>query len=67
MGRRNLRPTLGAGTNMTSNVMLMSNILAYADGSNDVLDIAEKLNIPMFEMFENIEILVKEGLLKGLA
>jgi aminopeptidase-like protein len=64
MGRRNLRSTLGVGTNMAADVMLMSNILAYADGSHDVLSMAEKFNVPMFEMLDNIDILIQEGLIE---
>ena len=66
MGRRNLRPTLGASTNMAADVKLMSNILVYADGEYDLLDMANKLNISMHEMLQSIGILVEEGLLKEI-
>ena len=66
MGRRNLRPTLGASTNMVADVKLMSNILVYADGEYDLLDMANKLNISMHEMLQSIGILVEEGLLKEI-
>ncbi len=63
MGRRNLRPTLGAGTSMATDVKLMSDILAYADGKHDVLSMADKFDVPMLEILESMHILVKEGLL----
>jgi len=37
MSRRDLRPTLGAQTNLPDNTVLMSHILAYADGKCDLL------------------------------
>ena len=64
MGRRNLRPTLGASTSMATDVKLMSNILVYADGEYDLLDMANKFNISIFELLESVDILVKEGLLE---
>jgi len=66
MGRRDLRPTLGASTSMAVDVKLMSNILVYADGEYDLLDMANKLNISMHEMLQSIGILVEEGLLKEI-
>ncbi|MBT4764584.1 aminopeptidase, partial [bacterium] len=47
-------------------VKLMSNILVYADGEYDLLDMANKLNISMHEMLQSIGILVEEGLLKEI-
>jgi aminopeptidase-like protein len=63
MGRRNLYPTLGAGVSMEIDVETIMNILAYSDGECDVLCIANKLKLPMLEIIEKIEILVKEKLL----
>lgn len=64
MAKRNLRSTLGAQKNMPSNTMLMSNILAFADGNCDVLIMANKLGVSLTKLLENIDILLKEGLLE---
>ena len=64
MGRRNLRSTLGAQRNMPANTMLMSNILAFADGNCDVLIMANKFGVSLTELLESIDILLKEGLLE---
>ena len=63
MGRRNLRPTLGASTSIAEDVKLMSDILVYADGKHDLLSMANKLDVSMFKVLENVETLVKEKLL----
>jgi aminopeptidase-like protein len=63
MGRRNLRPTLGASTSIAVDVKLMSDILVYADGKHDLLSMANKLDVSMFKVLENVETLVKEKLL----
>ena len=41
-------------------------MLAYADGKNDLLTIAEKLNVPMWSLFNNIEMLLREKLIKKM-
>jgi len=63
MGRRNLRSTLGGG-DISTDVMLMSNILSYSDGCHDLLAMAEKFNVSIFEMFSSVDALVKEGLIE---
>ena len=63
MGRRNLRPTLGASVSIALDVKLMSDILVYADGKNDLLSMANKLDVPMLKVLENVEILVNKKLL----
>ena len=63
MGRRNLRSTLGGGNTIPINVALMSNILAYADGNHDTVDMADKFKVSVSEILKNVNILVKKGLL----
>jgi aminopeptidase-like protein len=57
---RGLYPTI---MNQTSSVTAMMDLIAYADGSCDLLDIARKINQPMWELLETVEILKKNGLL----
>ena len=64
LGRRNLRPTLGTQTSMSKNVILMSNVLAYADGGYSVLSMANKFNVPIAELLEVISTLIREKLLE---
>ena len=64
MGRRKLRSTLGAQTDMPSKTMLMSHILVYADGKCDVLTMANKFGVSLADLLESVDILVKEGLLE---
>jgi aminopeptidase-like protein len=66
MDKRNMRPTLRAGVKLDRNFKLIMDVLVYADGKNDLLAIAEKLNVPMWSLFNNIEILLREKLIKKM-
>ena len=66
LGKRGLYPTLstkGSG----SLVRNMMNLLAYADGKLSTLEIAEKINVPLWELSESIEKLKKEKILELLS
>jgi len=64
MSRRNLRSTLGAQTNLPDNTILMSNILAYADGKCDLLAMSSMFNTPLEDLLDSVSVLLKEGLLE---
>ena len=51
LGRRGLYPTLST---RESNAIVrnMMNLIAYADGRNDLLQIADRINLPMWELFD---------------
>ena len=66
MDKRNLRQTLGAGVKLDKNFKSIMDVLVYADGKNDLLTIAEKLNVPMWSLFNNIEMLLREKLIKKM-
>ncbi len=66
MDKRNLRQTLGAGVKLDKNFKNIMDVLVYADGKNDLLTIAEKLNVPMWSLFNNIEMLLREKLIKKM-
>ncbi|KAB0577692.1 winged helix-turn-helix domain-containing protein, partial [Campylobacter volucris] len=60
LGKRGLYHTIN--TNSTNDIPLSCNFLAYCDGKNDVLDIANKLNLQAYEIKELIEKLKANGL-----
>lgn len=62
MGRRGLYPTLGGGRTARA-VAIRMNLLAYADGTRDLLDIAEVLGEPVWEIAPVAEELIGCGLL----
>jgi len=63
LGKRGLYPTMSTkGSGME--VRNMMNLLSYTDGSLSVLDIAEIIGVPAWELSESIGNLKKEGLLK---
>ena len=63
LGKRGLYPTLstrGAGYAVRD----MTNVLAYADGTRDLIDLADHIGISADEAMENAAKLVSAGLLK---
>ena len=65
LGRRGLYPTLstrGAGYS----VRAMTNILAYSDGTRDLVDLASFIGISAEEAIETADKLVKAGLLEAV-
>ena len=65
LGKRGLYPTLstrGAGYAVRD----MTNVLAYADGTRDLIDLADHIGINADEAVENATKLVSAGLLKAV-
>ena len=66
MGRRGLYPTLsqkGSGSHARHTM----NFLAYADGKRTALEIADIINVPLWELINTIERLKEEGILEVVA
>jgi len=66
LGKRGLYPAISTKESH-GRVLKMMNLLAYADGSCTLLQIAEKIGVPMWELIPIVETLKREGLLVGLA
>ena len=63
LSRRNLIPKQGGGTQTIAKRKLMQDILAYSDGTRDLLEIADIIGRPVWEMSEAVALLKSEGLL----
>jgi len=65
LGRRGLYPTLSekGSADLTRRMM---NLLAYADGQRTLLEIAEKIESPMWELVPIVEQLLEHQLLEVL-
>jgi len=63
LGKRGLYPTISTKSS-GAQVKKMINFLAYSDGKLSTLEIAEKINVPLWELTETIENLKKEGILE---
>lgn len=61
-GRRGIYPTLGERDNKQKTKALLD-FSAYADGTLTLSEIAEKINLPMWELFDIVEKLKEEKLL----
>ena len=68
-GKRGLFPTLSKGKGSTATVlgkltaMDLLNLWAYCDGENDLLSIASKINVPLWDLLPAIKALNEQGLL----
>ena len=62
MGRRGLYPTLSKKNSGYQTRVLM-NLLSYCDGEHSLIDIAEKINLPAWDLYEPIEILISNDLI----
>ncbi len=63
LGKRGLYPDLSAKGSADS-VRVMMNMISYCDGKHSILDIAENLNAPFWELQSLIEPLIAEGLVE---
>lgn len=63
MGRRGLYPTLSR-RGSASAARLMMNVMAYCDGGRDLIELAELLRRPVWELQSVVETLLEHGLLE---
>lgn len=64
LGRRGLFPTLSAKGSPSSSQLDMNNLLAYADGTRDLISLSEIIKVPMVELETAAKTLVEAGLLR---
>ena len=64
MGKRGLYPTLSTKKS-AEQVRLMMDLISLCDGENSLLQIAETLNTPIWELYELIDTLVEHKLLQS--
>ena len=62
LGKRGLYPTIGTKTSSLQ-VKDIMNFISYADGEHDLIDISNRINIPVWELYPIIEKLVKADLI----
>lgn len=62
LGKRGLYPNLSTKTSGAS-VRDMMNFIAYADGSNDLIDISNTIGVPVWELYPIVDKLLEAGLL----
>jgi aminopeptidase-like protein len=65
LGKRGLYPTISM-KGSADHVRNMMHVLAYADGSNDLLRIAEIIGVPMWDLFDIVDKLVSNRLLAAV-
>lgn len=63
LGSRDLYPTLSTTTADRSQGAVLLDILAYSDGDTDLLEIADRLDVPMWDILDYVEILTENDLI----
>jgi aminopeptidase-like protein len=63
LGKRGLYPTLSKKDSSAA-VRQMMDLLAYADGARTLLEIADKIEVPLWDLVRTVDALKAEGLLK---
>lgn len=66
LGKRGLYPTIST-KGSADHLRAMMNFLAYADGTRDLIAIAELINVPVLEIAQISHRLMQAGLLESLA
>ncbi len=62
LSKRKLYPSIGAGK-LPKKIVLIKNILTYSDGSNSIIDIANKCDVAVWEIIPTVNELKKKKLL----
>ena len=62
MGKRNLYPTLST-KKVDDKVKLMMNFISLCDGQTPLLQIAESLNVPIWELYDLVDKLTSQNLI----
>lgn len=64
LSKYNVRGTLGARRELSKSEWQISHLLAFADGTRDLLDISELMNVPIWEAADVFDVLVSKGILR---
>jgi aminopeptidase-like protein len=64
LSKRNLRSNFGAGKGLLPEFKIISDFLAYADGSLDLVDIANILDVYVLDLIPVVDKLLKNNLIK---
>jgi aminopeptidase-like protein len=63
LGQRGLYPTLSTKSS-GAEVRLMMNLITWSDGGRSLLEIAELCSVPIWELYETVNLLANHGLLQ---
>ena len=63
MGKRGLYPTLSS-KETNKNVEIMMNFISFCDGKTSLLEIAESINLPIWQLYEIVDLLKSHNLIE---
>ena len=62
LSKRNLYPTLSSKS-LDKDSKLMMNVISFCDGKSSLLEIADRLNIPIWELYNVVDTLKDKNLI----
>ena len=62
LSKRGLYPTLSK-TNSTKNIKIMMNLISHSDGKISLLEIAQKINVPIWSLYSILDTLVEKKII----
>ena len=65
LGKRGLYPTLST-KKLGREVKTMMNLLSFCDGEHSILEISEKINVPVWDLYELVEKLILHDLISPI-
>ncbi len=65
LSKRGLYPTLSKEIYLPKETLKIIDFLSFCDGQHALLDIAEKLNVPAWDLYEMTEKLISQGLISS--
>ena len=65
MSKRGLYPTLSTKKS-NEKIKLIMDLLSFCDGKNSLIDIAEALNTPIWNLYDVVDILEKNDLISNI-
>ena len=63
MSKRGLYPTISKKKSTSGQIRLMMNLISLCDGKSSLLEIAEILNVPIWDLYEIIKKLESQKLI----
>ena len=62
LGKRGLYPTL-SNTTSNKNVDIMMDLISWSDGKHTLLEVADKINVPVWDLYDPLENLMQHGII----
>ncbi len=63
--KKNIKPKITASIKHDGGYKLIMDLISFSDGKNDLLEIAEKLKVPIWDLYETVNQLISHNLIRA--